>query len=94
MKSKQYPVDWERIARSVKEASDWCCEICGAHHDMPPYVLTVHHVDYNPMNCDSNNLVALCQRCHLKVQGWRVQPLNRDQLLKRAKSEGRQLQIF
>lgn len=29
-------------------------------------VLTVAHIhDHNPMNCDPDNLAALCQKCHL-----------------------------
>jgi len=31
-------------------------------------ILTVHHLDGNPLNCKWYNLVALCQRCHLRVQ--------------------------
>lgn len=29
-------------------------------------VLTVAHLDHTPMNCDDENLVALCQLCHLR----------------------------
>jgi hypothetical protein len=32
-------------------------------------VLTVHHLDGNKLNCRWWNLVALCQRCHLEIQG-------------------------
>lgn len=35
-------------------------------------ILTVHHLDGNKANCRWWNLVALCQRCHLQIQG-RVQ---------------------
>lgn len=30
-------------------------------------VLTVHHIDGDPTNNERNNLVALCQRCHLQA---------------------------
>ena len=30
-------------------------------------VLTVHHIDGNAQNNDKLNLLALCQRCHLKL---------------------------
>jgi hypothetical protein len=36
-------------------------------------VLTVHHFDGDKSNCEWWNLMALCQRCHLIVQG-RVVP--------------------
>lgn len=32
-------------------------------------VLTVHHLDEVKLNCRWWNLVALCQRCHLTIQG-------------------------
>jgi len=32
-------------------------------------ILTVHHLDGNKLNCRWWNLVALCQRCHLEIQG-------------------------
>lgn len=32
-------------------------------------ILTVHHLDGNKGNCRWWNLVALCQRCHLQIQG-------------------------
>jgi hypothetical protein len=42
-------------------------------------ILTVHHIDGNKLNCRWWNLAALCQRCHLTIQG-RVK-LNRPWLL-------------
>ncbi len=32
-------------------------------------ILTVHHLDGDKGNCRWFNLVALCQRCHLEIQG-------------------------
>lgn len=32
-------------------------------------ILTVHHLDGDKANCRWWNLAALCQRCHLQVQG-------------------------
>lgn len=32
-------------------------------------ILTVHHLDGNKANCRWWNLAALCQRCHLQIQG-------------------------
>ena len=36
---------------------------------MTGYCLTVHHLDLNPSNNRWWNLLALCQRCHLSIQG-------------------------
>lgn len=68
-KGGDYPADWPEIAWRIKEAADWRCERCGHPHDTPAgYMLTVHHLDGDKSNCDDDNLVALCQRCHLVVQ--------------------------
>jgi len=66
---KGYPEDWREIANRIKKAAGWQCVRCGHPHDVATgYVLTVHHLDMQPRNCAWWNLVALCQRCHLKVQ--------------------------
>jgi hypothetical protein len=65
-----YPPDWEEIARRVKDAAGWHCVRCREPHrpDLG-YCLTVHHLDLDPSNCRWWNLPALCQRCHLRIQG-------------------------
>lgn len=65
-----YPTNWEEIADTLKSRWGWCCERCGRRHDPAAgYCLTVHHLDGNKANCEEWNLAALCQRCHLSVQG-------------------------
>lgn len=67
--TEQYPPNWPEIAQRVKARAGWCCEHCGHPHDPASgHTLTVHHLDGNPANCADDNLVALCQRCHLHVQ--------------------------
>lgn len=34
---------------------------------MVDIVLTIAHLDHTPENCADNNLQALCQRCHLRL---------------------------
>jgi 5-methylcytosine-specific restriction endonuclease McrA len=65
-----YPSNWREIAKAVKQANGWKCERCGHAHDVDTgHVLTVHHLDGDKSNCQRWNLSALCQRCHLKIQG-------------------------
>lgn len=90
---KEYPADWDKITKIVKDASGWCCEVCGAEHGPPPKVLTVHHINYTPMDCREFNLVALCQVCHLKAQGLKVQPADKWELVRRMKPQGSQLKM-
>jgi hypothetical protein len=64
-----YPSNWAEIANKVKEAADWKCISCGHPHDISAgYMLTVHHLDLDPQNCEWWNLVALCQGYHLHIQ--------------------------
>jgi hypothetical protein len=65
-----YPVDWHVIAYKVKVDANWKCVRCGHIHDpQVGYCLTVHHLDLDPQNCEWWNCPALCQRCHLSIQG-------------------------
>lgn len=68
-----YPANWPQIAQRIKDDADWQCEACGHPHDPPSgYTLTVHHLDMDKANCSDENLVALCQRCHLSIQARRI----------------------
>lgn len=80
--SGTYPPDWPEIAERVKRAARWRCEDCDHRHEPAAgYTLTVHHLDGDKSNCHWRNLVALCQRCHLRIQAtwhpgqlWLVNP--------------------
>lgn len=45
-----------------------CCAKHGFPHPVTGsmVVLTVAHLDHTPENCDENNLMAMCQKCHLR----------------------------
>jgi len=80
MNRSKYPDDWEEIAERIKDKAGWFCQVCGFPHSksIPGRTLTVHHKDGDPMNCSDENLIAACQRCHLKMEA---------QLRKRKKKE-------
>lgn len=66
----EYPANWKEIATQVKDAANWQCVRCGHPHDpLARRVLTVHHLDGDKSNCAWWNLAALCQKCHLSIQG-------------------------
>ena len=68
--TNDYPDEWPDIANRIKNAAEWKCERCGHKHDfVTGHVLTVHHLDGDKANCQDWNLAALCQRCHLQIQG-------------------------
>lgn len=65
----RYPPEWPAVAWLVKTIAGWRCERCQVPHGPIPNVLTVHHLDEDKANLEHWNLAALCQRCHLQIQG-------------------------
>ena len=70
----EYTADWKDVATRVKEEAGWRCVRCQHPHDYASWhVLTVHHLDGDKGNNAWWNVLPLCQRCHLSIQG-RVAP--------------------
>lgn len=70
MTADGYPDDWPEIAARIKKRFHNRCERCDHWHDPATgYTLTVHHLVPDKMLVEDWNLAALCQRCHLSVQG-------------------------
>lgn len=53
-----------RRKAEVKNRDGNCCKLCGSLGSR----LHVHHINYNKMHSDINNLVTLCSRCHGRTQ--------------------------
>lgn len=110
---EEYPREWPKRAKNVKDEAGWRCVRCGHPHESPleripcddkcdltrhieiacvatmvddgrlnlfrrsdglwpsqrQRVLTVHHLDGQKYNLAWWNLAALCQVCHLQIQG-------------------------
>lgn len=67
-----YPAAWTdgSIPKAVKDAAGWRCVRCNHPHSRDGWrILTVHHLDGDKSNVEWWNLAALCQRCHLHIQG-------------------------
>jgi len=70
---KKYPSNWKQIRKEILERAGNCCELCGAENNKPHWktkskvILTIHHIDYDITNNNYVNLIALCQRCHLRL---------------------------
>ena len=55
-----YSIDWtEDLKRAIRKRDKYTCQICGKE----PSII-VHHIDYNKQNCNPDNLITLCKRCH------------------------------
>ena len=67
----EYPAGWTKEYRvAFRKARGNRCERCQHPDDAAHgYALTIHHLDCDKANCEEWNLAALCQRCHLKIQG-------------------------
>ena len=74
-----YPRTWHAIASRVKVVAGQKCEACETPNG-PKHlgaILTVHHLDGDkrnpgglPREIPHPNLIALCQRCHLRAQHY------------------------
>ncbi|MBA7699771.1 hypothetical protein ES703_108474 [subsurface metagenome] len=64
-----YPPNWPEISQACIERANRICQGCGRSDRTDDIVLTSHHIDYDPSNCADDNLVCLCQGCHLRRQG-------------------------
>ena len=83
----EYPDNWSDIAATVKQAAGYRCNRCGLKC-LPPHnsyrhldlslrrklSAQVHHLDGNPAQNDTSNLVCLCSGCHLRMHRHRPQP--------------------
>jgi len=57
-----YSLDWTKTLRkSIRERDHYICQICSAEG------IDVHHIDYNKKNCNPDNLITLCHKCHMKT---------------------------
>jgi hypothetical protein len=69
------------ISEKMKQMLGNKCEFCGVENystrtgwngQKITVVLTVHHKDHNSQNNDRENLLLLCQRCHMKMNFLRL----------------------
>jgi len=59
----------EELKNKIKEKNDYVCQIC-FEKGLP---LDIHHIDYNKLNSEKDNLTCLCKSCHTKTNFNRKQ---------------------
>jgi len=65
---EKYPVDWNLDLKNIIRKRDKNrCQLCNKKQ----VNLCVHHIDYNKLNCDLNNLISLCRVCHGRTTAHR-----------------------
>lgn len=72
-RKKLYPPNWAQISLLTRQRAGWKCELCKSAQNKPQIVtggnviLTVHHINGDPTDNRRINLIALCQRCHNRL---------------------------
>lgn len=57
-----YSIDWTKtLKRAIRERDNYICQVCNQ------YGCYIHHIDYDKKNCNSENLITLCNSCHTKT---------------------------
>jgi len=63
---EKYTISWTNtLKRSIRERDNYTCRLCGLSQCEKSF--SVHHIDYNKDNCNPNNLITLCNKCHSKT---------------------------
>lgn len=63
-------MEWSAIAHQTKQAAQWTCQQCHIQQrEETNNPITVHHQDHNIFNNNPPNLIVLCARCHLRIEG-------------------------
>lgn len=60
----------EILKEKIRERDSRICQLCGCTEEENGQKLSVHHVHYDKPNCNPD-LIALCNRCNLKVNSNR-----------------------
>lgn len=61
-----YSIDWNMtLKRSIRERDKYICQVCNKQQEDRAFA--VHHIDYNKLNCNPENLITLCRSCHQKT---------------------------
>ncbi len=54
----------EKLRRKIRARDNHTCQECDFTEEQLGRRLSVHHIDYNKKNNNSENLVSLCKSCH------------------------------
>jgi hypothetical protein len=69
-----YSQEWDNYLKGqIRERDGYICQVCLKPQKGLKRKLDIHHIDYDKKNCDSDNLISLCQSCHMKTNRNREQ---------------------
>lgn len=56
-----------KLKEKIRKRDKYVCQECGMTQKELEYTLHVHHIDYDKKNCSENNLISLCNSCHVQT---------------------------
>ena len=59
----------KKLKNKIKIRDNHICQVCFEKKN----ILVVHHIDYNKLNSEEDNLISLCRSCHSKTSFNREQ---------------------
>lgn len=73
----RYSLDFnEDLKEAIRERDGRKCQLCSKTEEENGRKLHVHHIDYDKHNSDGENLIALCNSCHVGTnwnrEGWQT----------------------
>jgi hypothetical protein len=86
----------EKLKEKIRERDGRVCQYCGKTEEQEltdlGWKLSIHHKDYNKKNCQSDNLVSLCNICNVKMNSnrseWQQYWKNIEKIRLQSKREG------
>jgi hypothetical protein len=69
---EDYPREFnKKLKEMIRERDGYICQVCFKPQDELKKKLFIHHIDYDKKNCSEDNLISLCNPCHIRTNGDR-----------------------
>lgn len=64
-----YPIVFnDKLKRKIRDRDSHICQLCKTPENGQK--LSIHHIDYDKQNNETNNLISLCRSCHSRAQNY------------------------
>ena len=57
----------DKLKEQTRKRDNYICQECGFHQGLLKEKLSIHHIDYNKKNNNPENLISLCNSCHMQT---------------------------